>query len=105
MGPRAVPILVAAVALATAAAGCGQSHHADWVASEVYVIDDRASCMSVTARDDGRRLSVCRDDRGAVTCRLTPDPASVVSGADCDAATHAVLDWESGDFSAAEDDA
>ena len=75
-------------------AGCGDSRRStDWVAGEIYVVDDRAACMTVTDRLDGRQLSVCRDDGGAVTCRPGVDPRPT-TGSDCDAAIQAVEDWE-----------
>jgi hypothetical protein len=90
-----ISFLGAATAVAMLAVGCGADPRAtEWVASEVYVVDDRAACMDVTARGDGRRMSVCRDDRGTVDCRGGAAGASV-SDADCRAAIRAVLDWES----------
>jgi hypothetical protein len=83
------------VAAITAAACSGSHGSAEWVASEIYVVDDRAWCMAVTDRLDGRQLSVCREDRGAVSCRLGGDPPQATTGSDCDAAIRAVEDWES----------
>jgi hypothetical protein len=91
---RAWMLLLAAVLCGAAAAGCGGSS-ADWVASEVVVVDERASCVDVTERDGDRRLSVCRDNRGVVSCRLADDASRAANGSDCDAAIEAVRAWES----------
>ncbi len=96
---RALRPLLAGIVVASAvvAAGCGGSRSsAEWVASEVYVVDDRAACMMVTDRLEGRQLSVCRDDRGTVSCRLGVDPPLPSSGSDCEAAIRAVENWEAG---------
>jgi hypothetical protein len=82
------------VAVAMAVSGCGSSTSEDWVASEVYVVDDRAACMEVTDRNQGRTLSVCRDDSGLVTCRHDGDPALAATRSDCHAAIRAVENWE-----------
>jgi hypothetical protein len=94
---RAISV-VCAIAAALVAGGCGSGAPATrWVASEVYVVDDRASCMEVTAADDGRRVSVCRDGGGSVSCRLAADAGTEVSRPDCSAAIRAVRDWEAGE--------
>jgi hypothetical protein len=105
MGRRGTVVLVA-TAVAAVVAGCGtDSGGSTWVASEVYVVDDRASCMTVTAQEDGRELGVCRDDRGGVACRNGGDPDDIVSGAECDAAVSAVLAWEEDGIPETEDGA
>lgn len=91
---RVGPTLFAAIAVAAIATSCGDRHGVDWVASEVYVVDDRSSCMTVTDRDGGREVGVCRDNQGRVTCRIGPERAAVISGRDCDAAVRAVRNWE-----------
>jgi hypothetical protein len=90
------PMLAGAVvATAVAASACGGSRaSAEWIASEVYVLDDRAACMAVTDRLHDRQLSVCRDDRGTISCRHGVDPRRTASGADCNAAIRAFEDWE-----------
>lgn len=100
-------VTVACMAAVALAAGCGgdSTSSSIWVASEVFVVDDRESCMTVTAQEDGRELGVCRDDRGVVACRRGSDPAHLVSGPECDAAVRAVLAWEEGGTSEAEDGA
>jgi hypothetical protein len=90
---RIAPLLACVVVLA----GCGsRAAPDDWVASEVFVVDDRSACMSVRSRADGRELAVCRDDAGHVSCRNGPRPDDLVGGADCDAAQRAVRTWEEG---------
>jgi hypothetical protein len=93
MGARLWGVVVL-LAVMAAVAGCGSSASGDWVASEVYVVDDRSACMEVTDRRAGRTLSVCRDDEGVVTCRTGEDGADAATRADCDAAIRAVESWE-----------
>ncbi len=87
-------LLLGVVFLAAAAAGCGGTSTTDWVADDVYLVDDRSSCVTATDRADGRRVLVCRDNRGTVTCHLDVDPHQPTSGPDCDAAIEAVRDRE-----------
>ena len=84
----------AAIAVAAFVTACGGRPASDWVASEVYVVDDRLSCMTVTEKEDGREIGVCRDTEGRVSCRLTPGGPLVTRGSDCDAAIRAVRAWE-----------
>ena len=98
-------LLAAAVVLVSAAAGCGGTSTSDWVADDVYVVDDRSSCVTAIDRADGHRVLVCRDDRGTVTCHLDADPQRVESGPDCDAAIEAVRERETETAIALEGDA